>query len=207
MAAIAARKRKAYPGLVTRRCRQVGATVGTRMGTAASATAREGLVRARYPATQTRASGIMLFGSVPVPPKKPKSSTSTQSAAHRMTAATTPMRTGRGRAVTSAAPITASASTAPRLIPHPCAASKVSKLATQDESRCGWGVWDICWTIPVRVPVPPVRVTPPQKPRPGQACNTAMPTKKSPRARRIPRPSRGVAHDREGSARSAPAAQ
>ena len=44
----------------------------------------------------TSAIGTMLFGSVPTPPRKPRSSTRTQSARQRTTPATTPQRTTGG---------------------------------------------------------------------------------------------------------------
>ena len=46
-----------------------------------------------------------------------------------------------------------------------------------------------------------------QKPRPGQACNKAMPTQKAPVVPRIHRPNRGDLQAVSGKAMSAPAAQ
>ena len=58
--------------------------------------------------------------------------------------------------------------------------------------------------MPVRVPGWPPAV-PCQKPRPGQACSTAMPMKKIPVPARMSRPVLGVRQARSGSAMSAPA--
>ncbi len=46
---------------------------------------------------------------------------------------------------------------------------------------------------------------PDQKPRPGQACSTPIPTKNTPVPRRTAFPNRGVSHDRSGRATSSPA--
>ena len=67
----------------------------------------------------------------------------------------------------------------------------------------------ICWTMVTKVPGVECRVGwPCQKPRPGQACNKAMPTQKGPRSSaRINRPNRGDLQAVSGKAMSAPAAQ
>ena len=93
-----------------------------------------------------------------------------------------------------------------RFTAQPWAASKAPKLATQEERKPGWGVCDICCTIPVSVPgLEPWFSRPCQKPRPGHACSTAMPTKNTPITERIARPSRGLVHARSGRAMSNPA--
>ena len=79
----------------------------------------------------------MLFGSVPRPPKKPKSWTSTQSARHRTPAASTAARTSRGRPVSSAAPIAASAITTNRFTAKPCAVSKEPNAETSADKARG----------------------------------------------------------------------
>ena len=61
-------------------------------------------------------------------------------------------------------------------------------------------------TMPVSVPCPPCSV-PCQKPRPGQACSTAMPRKNRPMADSTIRPSRAERQVRSGSAMRAPAVQ
>ena len=57
----------------------------------------------------------MLFGSVPRPPRKPRSWTSTQSARQNTIPNHTAYLTSRGRPVRKAAPIAASAITTTRL--------------------------------------------------------------------------------------------
>ena len=108
----------------SRQLTRAPAAAGSASGTAA-------WVRARYPATASSAKGIMLLGSVPIPPKKPKSSMSTQSARHSTVKKTSAGRTSRGCPVTNAAPVTASAATANRLTANPCAAVKVPNAVTQ----------------------------------------------------------------------------
>ena len=148
----------------------------------------------------------MLLGSVPRPPKKPRSSISTQSARH---STVKPIRTGRisrGRPLRNAAPVTASAATANRFTANPCASSKVVKALTQADRNPGWGVPAIDWVIPARVPGWPCDA-PCQNPRPGQACSTAIPARNSPRPAMVSRPSRRVRQARSGSAIRAPATQ
>ena len=153
-----------------------------------------------------RANGIMLLGSVPRPPKNPKSSISTQSARHSTMNAMTAGRTSRGRPVRKIPPITASATTANRLTANPCASSKPVKALTHPDRKRGCGVCAIDPVMPARVPGCPWEI-PCQNPRPGQACSTAMPTRNRPSPARIARPSRGLCHVRSGSAISAPATQ
>ena len=143
--------------------------------------------------------GIMLLGSVPTPPKKPRSSMSTQSARQRTIPAMTATRITAGRPLKNAIPSTARAITRKRFTAQPCAASKAPKLATHDARRLGWGVCDIWCTIAVSVPGLELGCSwPCQKPRPGQACSTAMPTKKRPITERIARPSRGLVQSSVG---------
>ena len=148
----------------------------------------------------------MLLGSVPRPPKKPKSSISTQSARQSTVSTAIVGRSSLGWPLSRPAPIAPSAITATRLTAKPWAAVKLPKPTTQRAKRAGWGVPDIDWTMPVRVPGEPCRL-PCQNPRPGQACSTAMPTKNRPMAARILRPSCGVCQARSGRASKAPAAQ
>ena len=153
----------------------------------------------------------MLFGSVPSPPKKPKSSISTQSA-RPTTISTISVTRGSqpgprpAAAVTRPAPIAVSAITANRFTANPCAAVNEPKPRTQPARTAGCGVPAIELTMVVRVPGRPCSV-PCQKPRPGQACSRAMPRKNAPSPPRIVRPSRGPAQLRSGSAISTPAAQ
>ena len=64
-------------------------------------------------------SGIMLFGSVPRPPRNPRSWTSTQSARQNAIPDHIAYLTSRGRPVRKAAPIAASAITTTRLTAKP----------------------------------------------------------------------------------------
>ncbi len=86
----------------------------------------------------------MLLGSVPSPPRKPRSWISTQSARQITTPATTPTRVIRGRATRNAAPIAASAITTTRFTATGLAASNAPKLAIHEDSTAGCGVWLIC---------------------------------------------------------------
>ena len=81
--------------------------------------------------------GTMLLGSVPTPPKKPRSWTSTQSATHSATATYNAGRTSRGVAVHNAVPVAARRTTTTRLTPHPWAASKGPNARNQDASTPG----------------------------------------------------------------------
>ena len=150
----------------------------------------------------------MLFGSVPSPPRNPRSSTSTQSARHSTVPAITPARASRASpraaAAQNTAPSPATAITANRFTPHPCAAVKSPNQDTSADSTCGCEVPAIVWTMPVSDPGWPAAV-PCQNPRPGHACNSAMPRKNTPVPARISRPVRGVSQARSGSATSAPA--
>ena len=100
----------------------------------------------------SKITGIMLFGSVPSPPRNPRSSISTQSARHSTIPAATAARTTRRSPVRKAIPSAASAITANRLTANPCAASKDPKLATRADRTCGCGVWDMVATMAVSVP-------------------------------------------------------
>jgi len=93
-----------------------------------------------------------------------------------------------------------------RFTAQPWAASKEAKPASQEEMKAGWGVADICLTIPASVPGAALWPSRPcQKPRPGQAWRTAMPTKKRPMTDKIARPSRRLDHILSGRAMSSPA--
>ena len=146
----------------------------------------------------------MLLGSVPSPPKKPKSSISIQSARQSAIVAmsvTRPSQAGPRPAatVTRPAPVAASAITANRLTANPFVAVKDAKPRTHPAMRVGCGVLAMALTMPVSVPGPPCPV-PCQKPRPGQACSAAMPMKNAPATARIVRPIRAVAQLRSGRA-------
>jgi len=151
----------------------------------------------------------MLLGSVPSPPKKPKSSISAQSARQSSTVATTVRRSsqpGARPAASRPAPVAPRAVTANRLTANPCAAVKDAKLLTHPAKSDGCGVAAMDLTMPVSVPGPPCSV-PCQKPRPGQAWSTAKPRKNPPVTARTVRPSRGVGQPRRGRAIRTPAAQ
>ena len=146
----------------------------------------------------------MLFGSVPRPPRNPRSSISTQSARH---STAKPARTGRisrGRPDRNAAPVTASAATTNRFTANPCAWSNAVKALTQADRKPGWEVWAIDPVMPASVPGWPWAV-PCQNPRPGQACSTAIPIRNAPVPAVVSRPSHGLYQARSGSAISAPA--
>ncbi len=150
--------------------------------------------------------GSMLLGSVPRPPRKPRSSISTQSARHSTVKAIRAGRISRGCPLRKTAPITASAATTTRFTANPCAASSEPNPLTQADRKRGWGVAAMDWTMPVSVPARP-RELPCQNPRPGQACSTAIAARNTPVPARISLPSRRVRHARSGSAIRAPAAQ
>ena len=94
----------------------------------------------------------MLFGSVPSPPRKPRSWTSTQSATQNAMPNHTAHRTSRGLPVRKMAPMAASAITTTRFTAKPLCAEKEPKSASSADRKCGWEVEDICWTMPARVP-------------------------------------------------------
>ncbi len=82
----------------------------------------------------------MLLGSVPSPPKKPKSSTRTQSARQSPTITTTVSRSSPGHrppAVSRPVPIAASAITTNRFTAKPCAPVNDAKLRTQPARQRG----------------------------------------------------------------------
>src|ERR1700722_1520528 len=150
----------------------------------------------------------MLFGSVPWPPRKPRSSTSTQSARQNTAAPITAIRASRTseRAALrqNAAPAAVSASTATRFTANPCDPVKLPKPETITSSALGCGVPVIDWIIAVSEPGWPSSL-PCQKPRPGHACSSAIPRKNTPLPPRISRPIVGRSQARCGSTRSAPA--
>ena len=149
----------------------------------------------------------MLLGSVPTPPKKPKSWTKIQSARHNATATHVAGHTTRRLAVQNAIPIAASMITTKRLTPHPWAASNRPNPLTADANGPGWGVWAMSRTMAVSVPVLVPRTEPCQEPRPGHACKTAMPIRNRPVPRRISRPNLGLDQVLSGRATRAPATQ
>ena len=110
----------------------------------------------------------MLFGSVPRPPRKPRSCTRTQLARQNTIPNATAYLTSRGRPVRKIAPIAASAITTTRLTAKPWRSANVPKPDSRDDRTCGCVVPDIDWTIPASVPGLPSTV-PCQNPRPGQA--------------------------------------
>ena len=85
----------------------------------------------------------MLFGSVPRPPRKPKSCTSTQSARQNTIPNPAAYLTSRGRPVRKIAPIAASAITTTRLTAKPLLAANEPKSASRADRKCGCGVPDI----------------------------------------------------------------
>ena len=123
---------------------------------------------------------------MPTPPRKPKSSTRTQSARQNGTNATRPARASRGRPLKNSPPMVARTTTAKRLTAHPWAATKFSKDETHEDRNPGCGVWAIVRTMPVSVPPRPC-----QKPRPGHACSTAIPIRNTPLNPSTTRPRRG----------------
>ena len=182
---------------VRSRSRQLAAAAGLLAGAGTSAGAR---ATARYPAVASSTIGIMLFGSVPRPPRNPRSSISTQSARH---STVNPIRTGRisrGRPDRNTAPVTASAATTNRFTANPCASSKAVKALTQAARNPGWEVRAMVLVMPASVPDWPC-----QNPRPGQACRTAMPSRNAPVPAVSSRPSHRERQARSGSAISAPA--
>ena len=98
----------------------------------------------------------MLFGSVPWPPRKPRSSTSTQSARQNTAAPMTAIRASRGSeraALTqNAAPAAVSASTAIRFTANPWDPVKLPKPETITSSARGCEVPAIDWIIAVSEP-------------------------------------------------------
>ena len=100
-------------------------------------------------------------------------------------------RISRGRPVRNTAPVTARAATANRLTANPCASSNAAKPDTHADRKPGCGVWAIDCPIAASVPGCPCEI-PCQKPRPGQACSTAIPARNKPSPARICRPRRGV---------------
>ena len=92
---------------------------------------------ATYPEAKTSTIGNMLFGSVPTPPKNPKSWTRIQSARHKTTAAQIAGRTTLARAVQKAPPMAAKTTTTTTFTAHPCDASKRPKARTIDARETG----------------------------------------------------------------------
>ena len=82
----------------------------------------------------------MLFGSVPRPPRKPRSCTSTQSARQNTIPNHTASLTSRVRPVRKIAPIAASAITTTRLTAKPWLAVNEPKSESRDDRKCGCDV-------------------------------------------------------------------
>ena len=85
----------------------------------------------------------MLFGSVPRPPRKPRSCTSTQSARQNTIPNQTAYLTSRARPVRKAVPIAASAITTTRLTAKPLLAANEPKRDSRADRKCGCEVPDI----------------------------------------------------------------
>ena len=85
----------------------------------------------------------MLFGSVPSPPRKPRSCTSTQSARPNTMPNHTAYRTSEGRPVRKIAPIAASTITTTRFTAKPLLAANDPKPDSQEDRKRGCGVEDI----------------------------------------------------------------
>ena len=94
----------------------------------------------------------MLLGSVPTPPRKPRSWTSTQSARQNAMANHSPYLTRRDRPVRKVAPSAASTITTTRFTAKPSLAANEPNRASSADRKCGWEVEDIDWTMPARVP-------------------------------------------------------
>ena len=146
----------------------------------------------------------MLLGSVPSPPKIPRSWTRTQSAAQSTSRIPIAGRTATRRPLARARPTAASAATTTRLTANPCAAAKIPKSFTQDDRKPGWAACAMpcamLATLPGCLPAVPC-----QNPRPGQAWSSAIPARNRPVPASTARPSRGPIQARSGSAMSAPA--
>src|SRR5665811_2069889 len=144
----AARHRRRYEGL--RRSRSLaGTAVGAADGTGASigASARTGSrTTARYPPKNRAAMGIIELGSVPTPPRNPKSWTKIQSARQTTAPATMPTRRSRRLPLTKEVPMPTRNRTANKLTAHPCEASNDPNDRTHDESRGGWEICAIALT-------------------------------------------------------------
>ena len=146
----------------------------------------------------------MELGSVPTPPRKPKSSIRTQSVRPSRISTTRAGNITRRRPERKARPSSTRATTTNRFTPQPWPRSNEANEETADERACGCGVLDISAAIADSVPGFDV-VPPCQNPRPGQACSTAIPSRKTPAEPVMMRPSRGPNQARSGSAISAPA--
>ncbi|MGH3292427.1 MAG: hypothetical protein ACRDP7_11515 [Trebonia sp.] len=94
----------------------------------------------------------MLLGSVPRPPRKPRSWTRTQSARHGTAAAISASRISRRRPASSAAPVAASTITTNRFTAKPCAMSNAPNAETMADSACGCEVCATPAIMPARVP-------------------------------------------------------
>src|SRR5450432_2319891 len=114
--------------------------------------------------------GIMLLGSVPTPPRNPRSCTNTQTATHNTVPTTRAPDISCRRPVSSALPRTASDTTTTRFTAQPCCASNVANELISEDSACGCGVFDMVCAIEVRLPAVACGLACPcQDPRPGHA--------------------------------------
>ncbi len=82
--------------------------------------------------------GIIELGSVPTPPKKPRSSTSTQSARQSSVPTATPIRMSRRLPLRKQAPTPTSSTTTRKLTSHPWPAWNAPNDRTDDENTEGW---------------------------------------------------------------------
>ena len=94
----------------------------------------------------------MLLGSVPIPPRKPRSWTSTQSARQNATANHSAYLIRRDLPVRKIVPSTTSTITATRFTAKPSLAVNEPNRASSADRICGWEVEDIDLTMPARVP-------------------------------------------------------
>ena len=163
----------------------------------------------RYPAVNSRISGIMLFGSVPSPPKKPRSSISTQSARQNTAPAITAIRASRAspRAALSAERRAEHGERDDRDQVHrePVRGGEVAERRRRSpSSTCGCDVPAIDWTMPASEPGwPSARALPEAAPRPGLEQRHAEEERARPAEDAAGR-SAAVSQARSGSAISAP---
>ena len=109
----------------------------------------------------------MLLGSVPRPPKNPRSWISTQSARHSSVKPMIAGRTSCRRPLANAKPITASADTANRFTANPCPTANEPNPATQSDRNFGCGTADIDRTMSASGSAASRGPRPESAPRPG----------------------------------------
>ena len=116
---------------------------------------------ATYPPTKSSAIGSMELGSVPSPPRNPRSSTSTQSARQSTSEGN---QTAQDQAPASAEEedprSSPGTSTANRLTAQPCARTKEANDASHEERNEGWGVCAMVRTMPCQCPAVALPVAP-----------------------------------------------